>query len=76
MIYWPMSKGIEKFNIYRKLLSKATYSAFRLYIFCQFACSLGIEPTTFVLLTQCSTTEPHEQYVTRLNQKESTEPSI
>ncbi len=24
-------------------------------------CSLGIEPTTFVLLTQCSTTEPQEQ---------------
>ncbi len=29
------------------LLSKATYSAFRLYIFCQYVCSLGIEPTTF-----------------------------
>ncbi len=29
-------------------------SAFRLYIFCQYVCSLGIEPTTFVLLTQCS----------------------
>ncbi len=28
-------------------LSKATYSAFRLYIFCQYVCSLGIEPTTF-----------------------------
>ncbi len=27
-------------------------------------CSLGIEPTTFALLTQCSTTEPQEhQYV-------------
>ncbi len=24
-------------------------------------CSLGIEPTTFALLTQCSTTEPQEQ---------------
>ncbi len=23
------------------------YSAFRLYIFCQYVCSLGIEPTTF-----------------------------
>ncbi len=30
-------------------------------IFCQYVCSLGIEPTTFVLLTQCSTTEPQEQ---------------
>ncbi len=29
------------------LLSKATYSTFRLYIFCQYVCSLGIEPTTF-----------------------------
>ncbi len=36
------------------LLSKATYSAFRLYIFCQYACSLGIEPITFALLMQCS----------------------
>ncbi len=35
--------------------------AFRLYIFCQYVCSLGIEPTTFALLTQCSTTEPQEQ---------------
>ncbi len=29
-----------------------------LYIFCQYMCSLGIEPTTFALPTQCSTTEP------------------
>ncbi len=42
------------------LLSKATYSAFRLYIFWQYMCSVGIEPTTFALLTQCSTTEPQE----------------
>ncbi len=28
--------------------------------FCQYVCSLGIEPTTFALLTQCSTTEPQE----------------
>ncbi len=26
-------------------------------------CSLGIEPTTFALQTQCSTTEPQEQFV-------------
>ncbi len=32
-----------------------------IHIFCQYMCSLGIEPTTFVLLTQCSTTEPQEQ---------------
>ncbi len=29
-------------------------------LFCQYACSLGIEPTTFALLMQCSTTEPQE----------------
>ncbi len=28
--------------------------------FCQYVCPLGIEPTTFALLTQCSTTEPQE----------------
>ncbi len=28
--------------------------------YCQYVCSLGIEPTTFALLTQCSTTEPQE----------------
>ncbi len=44
----------------RCILSKATYSAFRLYIYCQHVCSMGIEPTTFALLTQCSTTEPQE----------------
>ncbi len=44
------------------LLSKATNSAFRLYIcfVSTYTCSLGIEPTTFALLTQCSTTEPQE----------------
>ncbi len=31
---------------------------FRLYTFCQYVCSLGIKPTTFTLLMQCSTTEP------------------
>ncbi len=31
------------------------------FSFCQYVCSLGIEPTTFALLTQCSTTEPQEQ---------------
>ncbi len=37
-----------------------TYSIFRLYIFCEYVCSLRIEPTTFALLTQCSTTEQQE----------------
>ncbi len=30
--------------------------------FCQYMCSLGIEPTTFALLTHHSTTEPQEHY--------------
>ncbi len=30
---------------------------------CQYVCSLGIEPRIFVLLTQCSTTEPQEHIV-------------
>ncbi len=33
--------------IYQTLFSKATYSTFRLYILCQYVCSLGIKPTTF-----------------------------
>ncbi len=28
--------------------------------FYQYVCSLGIEPTTFALLMQCSTTEPQD----------------
>ncbi len=32
--------------------------------FCQCVCSLGIEPTTFALLTQCSNTEPQEHFQT------------
>ncbi len=34
-----------------------------IHLSCQYACSLGIEPTTFALLTQCSTTEPQEHYL-------------
>ncbi len=34
-----------------------------IYFFCQYMCSLGIEPTTFALLTQCSTTEPQEHCI-------------
>ncbi len=29
--------------------------------FYQYVCFLGIDPTTFAMLTQCSTTEPQEQ---------------
>ncbi len=47
IICWQLS-------LYYISASKATYSAFRLCIIFQFVCSLGIEPTTFALLTQCS----------------------
>ncbi len=42
---------------YPKRLTKRKFS---LHIYCKYVCSLGIEPTTFALLTQCSTTEPQE----------------
>ncbi len=35
--------------------------------FYQYVCSLGIEPTTFVLLMQCSTTEPQEHHLKPLS---------
>ncbi len=38
-------------------------------VFCQYVCSLGIEPTTFALLTQCSTTEPQEDKCNGQKQK-------
>ncbi len=31
-----------------------------IHLYCLYACSPGIEPTTFALLTQCSTTELQE----------------
>ncbi len=34
-------------------------------ILCQYVCSLGIEPTIFALLMQCSTTESQEHIVKR-----------
>ncbi len=37
------------------------------YIRCQYVCFLGIEPTTFALLMQCSTTEPQEHCVCPYN---------
>ncbi len=51
---------------FNTLLSKATYSAFRLYIiyfiiFYQYVCvPWELNPWPFALLTQCSTTEPQE----------------
>ncbi len=36
-----------------------------IHFFCQYVCSLGIEPTTFALLTQCSTTEQQEHSLSK-----------
>ncbi len=43
------------------ILSKVTYSAFRLYIYCQYVFP-GNWTHNFALLTQCSTTEPQEHF--------------
>ncbi len=48
------------YSLHSHLVWTHLYSAFRLYIVYQYMCSLGIESTTFALLTQCSTTEPQE----------------
>ncbi len=34
-----------------------------IHFLCQYVCSLGIKPTTFALLTQCSTAEPQEHFI-------------
>ncbi len=53
--------------IYQTLLAKATYSAFRLYMFYQYVCSLRIEPTTFcaanaMLYHWATGTQEHSRY--------------
>ncbi len=45
-----------------------------IHLYCQYMCSLGIEPTTFALLMQCSTTEPQEhnsKYLERIFTRDS-----
>ncbi len=63
---WTLSKQIIFIYIYIYAFSRRFYpkrltvhSGYK-FFFCQYMCSLGIEPTTFALLTQCSTTEPQE----------------
>ncbi len=43
-----------------KFIQSDLQSIQAMHFFCQYICSLGIEPTTFALLTHCSTTEPQE----------------
>ncbi len=45
------------------LLSKATYSAFRLYMFISTCVPWESNPQPFALLTQYSTTEPQEHTI-------------
>ncbi len=54
--------------VYLYTLNKYTqyiYPKRLIHFFCPYMCSLGIEPTTFALLTQCSTTEPQEHKYTQ-----------
>ncbi len=55
--------------IYIYAFSRRFYPKLYIYsgytYFCQYVCSLGIKPTTFALLTQCSTTEPQEHAIVR-----------
>ncbi len=44
----------------RRFYPKQLTVYYKLYINCPYVCFLGIEPTTFALLTLCSTTEPQE----------------
>ncbi len=46
--------------IYQMLLSKVTYSAFRLYIYFISMCSLGVEPAAFCTANAMLSTEPQE----------------
>ncbi len=50
----------------KRLTAHSTVQCILCYTFCQYVCFLGIEPTTFALLTQCSTTEPQEHFWTWL----------
>ncbi len=71
MHMWPWSRGLHRgpemeffmcdIFIFKHLAHAFIQrDLFRLYIYYQYMCSLGIEPTTFALLTQCTTTEPQE----------------
>ncbi len=64
---WVSSESLKSLVIYMYTFSRCFYpkwltvhSGYTCFIS---MCSLGIEPMTFVLLTQCSTTEPQEHNV-------------
>ncbi len=59
--------NVRKKTIYIYAFSRCFYPKrltvhSRYTLYCQYVCSLGIKPTTFALLTQCSTTEPREHF--------------
>ncbi len=49
----PPTHNPSTFTFYAFGRRFATFRAFWLYMYCQYVCSLGIEPTTVALLTQC-----------------------
>ncbi len=64
--YTPHLLGVKQamLDIYIYAFSRCFYPKRLIqviHLYCQYMCFLGIEPTTFALLTQCSTTEPQEQ---------------
>ncbi len=59
--YFKIFSENIRIYIYKTLLSKATYIAFRLYIFFIMCVPWESNPQPFTLQTQCSTTEPQVQ---------------
>ncbi len=63
-IFWPDHVLFKcfTFSFIRRFYPKRLTVHSGYTCFCQYMCSLGLEPTTFALLTQCSTTEPQEVF--------------
>ncbi len=51
---------MSTFTFLRRFIKSNLQYIQGIHFFCQDMCSLGIEPTTLALLTQCFTTEPQE----------------
>ncbi len=54
---------IKQADIFIYAFSRCLQCIQAIHLYCQYVCSLGIEPTTLALLTQCSTTEPQEHFI-------------
>ncbi len=61
LIYWDAPVYIFTFMRLADAFIQSDLKCIQaIHLYCQYVCSLGIKPTTFALLTQCSTTEPQE----------------